>query len=178
MTINRNTWSTDERHEYDALLSVVIASSKATGERLNLFEKLLDDAVQAGRVWATDVDGSCRRDGLGDEIRRYQDRNRAMVSYKGEVLNVPSIQSTKTRSASGDVVYQRELIELTTWEQIAEKRAEAIRSRRTYSDKIAHYDKLLALRDLCPESTTPADAAKRLGLTVDGWLSDGGEIAA
>jgi hypothetical protein len=171
MSINRNTWSPEERKEYDNVLARVVGCSKNTPDRLDLFERLLNDAIQAHRMWARDVERAIRRDGLGAEIRRYQDRNRAMVSYNGEVLNLPRVQSTKVRKPTGEVVYQRELIELCTWDQLAEKRREALHSKATYSAKVAHYDKLLALHDLCPEAKTPAEAAAKLEITVDGWLA-------
>lgn len=169
--MNRNAWGAEEKAEYDALIAEVVAATNKTSDRLNLFERKLDDAVQAHRPWAREVERHCVRNGLAKEIKAYQDRNRALVSHNGEVLNVPKVQSTLVRDEeSGEVFYQRELIELWSWDQILDKRAEALRAKRGYTEKVAHYDKLLALRDLCPDSNTPAGAAKALGLNLDEFL--------
>lgn len=170
LRINRTGWTPEEREQYDALLAEVVAGTTKTSDRLNHFERLLNDAIQAHRPWARDVERSCIRNGLAKEIKNYQDRNRAMVSHDGQVLNLPRVQGTVTRDEDGAVYHQRELIELWSWQQIADKRVEALKGRRTYNQKIAHYDRLLALRDMCPDSATPAEAAEQLGLNLDEFL--------
>lgn len=174
--IDRAAWSPDEQDEFENLLAEVVASSRDTTARLDHFDKALTDAIQAQRGWATDVARSCRREGLAREVKRYQDRQRVSVSYDGRVLSVPAVQSRKVVGAEGAVTYQRELIELWTWEQVLDKRSEAIRSRGTYDEKVAHYDRLLALRELAPDSATPHEAADLLGIDLDSWL--GGDVAA
>lgn len=171
MSIKRNAWGVDERAEYDKLLAEVIAATNNTTARLDLFEAKLNDAIQAHRPWAREVEQYSVRIGLAKEIKAFQDRSRAMVAHNGRVLNLPKVQSTLVRNEeSGEVFYQRELIELWTWEQIADKRTEALKARQGYTEKVAHYDRLLALRDMCPEANTPAEAAKMLGLNLDEFL--------
>lgn len=171
MSINRKGWDAEERAEYDRMLADVVAATSETSERLDLFEQLLTDAVQAQRLWAADVERSCVRAGLAKEIKNYQDRtNRAMVAYNGAVLNLPKVQGTVSRSTTGEAYHQRELIELWSWQQILDKRAESLRSIRHYDSKIAHYDRLLALREMCPDASSPADAARLLGLNLDDYL--------
>lgn len=172
----RATWGSDERAEYVALMEAVIAASKNTHDRVDVFERLLNDAVQAHRPWARDLERLAVRDGLRREIKAHTDRERALVSHDGQVLNLPSVQARRLTAPTGEIYYQRELIQKFTWEEIEAKRREAMQGRRTYSDKIAHYDALLALRDMAPESTSPEDAAKQLETTVDQWL--GGRKAA
>lgn len=166
----RAAWEPEEREECDALLAEVIAATTITSERLDSFERHLNDAIQSQRPWARDLERSLLREGAAKEIKRYQDRNRAMVSHNGRVLNLPRVQGTTVRDEEGRVFHQRELIELWSWEQIADKRIEALKGQRTYSEKVAHYDRLLALRELCPESESPADAVKQLGLNLDEYL--------
>lgn len=169
--IDRVAWSPEEREEFEALLDEVVSSSRDTTERLNLADRLLNDAVQAHRPWAAEVQASCRREGLAREIKRHQDRQRVSVAYDGRILSVPAVQARRVVATDGAVSYQRELIELWTWDQLIEKRTEAIRAKATYSDKVAHYDRLLALRVLAPESKSPDDAAQQLGIDLDYWLS-------
>lgn len=169
--IDRSGWPPQERDEYEALLAEVVAATNDSRERLDLFERKLLDAVQAHRPWASEVDRACRRFGMGKEISRHEGRQRALVAYDGQVLSLPAVQSRKVSTASGQVSYQRELIELWTWEELATKRTEALTASQTYTAKVAHYDRLLALRALAPTATTPVDAARMAGVELDDWLS-------
>jgi hypothetical protein len=168
--IDRAAWSPEEREEFEALLAEVVGASRDSGERLDLMDELVADAIQAHRPWATEVARAARREGYAREIKRHQDRERVSVSYDGRVLSVPAVQARKVVDSSGVVTYQRELIELWTWEELREKRKEAVHATRTYSEKIAHYDRLLMLAELAPDSKTPVDAAKALGVELGEWL--------
>lgn len=169
--MNRNAWEPEERAEFDALLAEVVAVTNKTTDRLDLFEVKLNDAIQAHRPWAREVERHCVRGGLAKEIKAFQDRNRAQVAHNGRVLNLPKVQSTLARNEeSGEVFYQRELIELWDWQQIADKRSEALKARQGYTEKVAHYDRLLALRDMAPDAKNPREAAKALGLNLDEFL--------
>lgn len=174
--IDRAGWAPEERTEFELMLAEWVARTTDSTERIDLAERLLIDAIQGQRFWARQVERAALRDGLGAEIRRFEDRNRVMVAHDGQVLNMPAKQARRVVDEAGRTVFQRELIELWTWSQIEDKRAEAIRARRTYDDRVAHYDRLLALRTLCPDSTTPEDAARLLGTTVKHFL--GGDLAA
>jgi hypothetical protein len=167
--INRNAWSPTERDEYEDLLAEVCNASKDTTERLDLIEKKLSDAIQAHRPWAEDVAKACRRFGLGKEITRFENRNRALVSHDGHLLSVPRVQSRKVTIA-GEVTYQRELIEVWTWDQLIAKRAEAIKASDSYTVKIGHYDRLLALQEKAPDTKSPAESAARLGIDREEYL--------
>lgn len=169
--IDRAGWSEGERAEYEALLAEIAAQTNDSRERLDLFEHKLLDAIQAHRPWASEVERACRRFGMGKEISRFEGRNRALVAYDGRVLSLPAIQARRVKTASGEVAYQRELLQAWTWQQIEEKRTEALTAQRTYDDKVAHYDRLLSLRVMAPESTSPADAAEKLGLDLDEFLA-------
>jgi len=169
--IDRAGWTPEERDEYEDLLGEIAGATNVSSERLDLFEHKLLDAVQAHRPWATEVERACRRFGMGKEISRFEGRNRALVAHDGRVLSMPAIQARQVVAADGQVEYQRELIELWSWDQIATKRLEALKAAHTYTDKVAHYDRLLALRVLAPESDSPADAAKTAGVDLDDFLS-------
>lgn len=177
MTMNRNAWGVAEREEYEDMMALVVASSKNTRDRIDLIEQLLNDAVQAQRPWARDVERQAMRSGLGKEIKAYQDRRRALVSHDGQVLNLPSVQARRVKAVDGEVYFQRELIEVWPWEQIEAKRAEMLVGQFAYTSKIAHCDALLALRDMVPGARTPEEAARMLGTTVDQWLSGASEAA-
>jgi hypothetical protein len=168
--IDRAAWSPEERDEFEQLLGEVVDASRDTTARLNLMDELVSDAIQAHRPWASEVARSARREGYAREIKRHQDRQRVSVAYDGRVLSVPAVQARRVVDADGAVAYQRELIELWSWDELWEKRGEALKAAQTYSDKVAHYDRLLALRELSPTSTTPAEAAEALGVDLGEWL--------
>lgn len=167
--IDRNAWSPEERDEYEELLAEVCNATNDTRDRLDLFEEKLLDAIQAHRPWALSVSNQCRRFGLGKEISRFQDRNRALVSFDGRLLSMPTVQARRVE-VGGEVHFQRELIVLWTWAELREKRREAIRASETYSAKVGHYDRLLALEERAPGSATPAEAADQLALDLDEYL--------
>jgi len=164
------TWEPEWREEYDALLDEVVSVGTNTSARLNEFERLLNDAVQAHKPWARDVERTCIRAGLAKEVKAFQDRTRAAVSYDGEVLSLPRVQSRRIIDHEGKATHDRALIELWSWSEIIAKRVEAKAAGVTSANRMAFYDKLLALRGLCPESASPQDAADRLGLDLDEFL--------
>lgn len=167
---DRAAWSPEERAEYEALVGEVVDASRETRARLDLMDELINDAIQAHRPWASEVARAARREGYAREIKRHQDRQRALVAYDGRVLSVPAVQARKVVDSDGSVTYQRELIELWSWDELWEKRGEALKAAKTYSEKVAHYDRLLALRELAPDAETPAEAAEALGLDLGEWL--------
>ena len=169
--IDRAAWTPEERDEYDALLAEVVGATKVSADRLDLFEHKLLDAIQAHRPWAREVERACTRAGLAKEVARFQARDKALVAHDGRVLSVPAVQARRVTDAEGQAGYQRELIELWSWDAIAAKRLEALKAQRSYDDKIAHYDRLLALRVLAPEAASPAEAAKAAGVQLDDFLS-------
>lgn len=179
--MNRSSWAPEWREEYDALLADVLTVGTNTHRRLDEFERLIEDARQAQRPWAREVERTCFRDGAANEVKKYQDRTRATVSHDGRLLNLPAIQGRKVKDSDGRVADDRALIEMWTWEQILDKRAETLRMQQSSADRLAYYDRLLALRELCPDSMSPHDAARRLGINLDEWLEraepDAGAVA-
>lgn len=168
--IDRKGWSPHERSEEAAMWQDIVDSTTDTHARLDLAERLLNDAIQAHRFWAHELERQFLRNGLAKEIKRFQDRHRAVVAYHGRLVSLPRVQGVKARRPDGTVYEARALIEFCPWEEIAAKRLEAIRIRRTYSEKTAHYDRLLALRELAPDTATPVQAAAALGIDLDGYL--------
>lgn len=173
MSINRRPWSPEEQDEYDAMIAEIVGSTTNTATRLDDFEQRLADAIQAQRFWARDVERACLRKGMAAEIKSFQDRrNRALVAHNGRVMSMPKAQGRTVRTESGEVAHDRALIEVWTWAQILDKRATDLRARRHYDDRIAYLDRLLALRELCPDSASPADAAIQLGIDLAGFLAE------
>lgn len=172
MSVNRRPWLPEEQEEYDQMITEIISGTTNTAKRLDAFESRLADAIQAQRYWARDVERACLRKGMAAEIKNFQDRrNRALVSHEGRVMSMPKAQGRTVRTEAGEVAHDRALIEVWTWEQILDKRATDLRARRHYDDRIAYLDRLLALRELCPDSVSPTDAAAQLGIDLDEFLA-------
>jgi hypothetical protein len=96
--VKRSSWQPEWRDEYDALIADVLAVGTNTHRRLDEFERLVEKARKAQRPWARDVERACLRHGAANEIKGYQDRTRATVSYEGRVLSLPKIQGRKVRA--------------------------------------------------------------------------------
>lgn len=164
-------WSDQEREEWRDLLADVCAATKNSGERKRLYASGLRDALQAQRPWAQDVDDDARMTGYGTQITTFsQAPSRALVSYKGELLNKPLSLGTRQRDERGAVMHQQELIEVWSWDLVEQK-------IQDYSKRIAAYKadmylmlRLLDLRDKFPDSANPKDACSRIGKTVEEFL--------
>jgi len=163
-------WSEEERAEYEVLMARVLAESEAMVERVDLMDQLVQDAVQAHRFWASEVEQESRRAGYAARIKRYEkERHTALVSYQGTLLTKPRVIGT-TRRVEGRAVAVQTLFDAMTWDELAAKRADYLVQIRAYDANVATIDRLLALRDLAPDAMTPEQAATAIGTTVDTWL--------
>jgi hypothetical protein len=170
--VNFKNWSPEERDEYDAMLAEIVTSATDSGERADLMEAKMRDAIQAQRFWANDAEYHACRVGYLAQIKSYLKRNRLLFSYEGLLISRPRVVGTKSVSESGETVHIQALIETLTFD---EQRLEYLRQIRAYDENLALVDRLLALADMCPEASSPIDALKMLDLTVEDYL---GEAAA
>jgi hypothetical protein len=146
-------------------------SSTSTAARREYFIIGLDDALQAHRFWASDVDRQVRGRGIDNLLRAWQKAHtRVPVSHDGRLLLVPREIGTARRTTAGAVRHEQRLFDYLTWDEIKAKRQEYLRQQRTYSDLVATLDKLLALADVVPQTANPAEAAEAIGITVENWL--------
>lgn len=171
--MNRRGWGPDEIDEHDELMRITIASSTRVADRVDVFLAGIEDAVQAGRFWANEIEEDIRRRGSNYLIKQWQrTHNRVPFSHDGQILTVPRHVGTTSVSDDGSMYYEQKLFDYLTWDAIREKRLEYIRQMGVYSERIAVLDKLLALRELAVDAETPAAAAQAIGTTVDDWLLD------
>lgn len=173
--MNFKTWGPEERAEYDAMLDEIISSASDTGERADLMEAKMRDAIQAQRFWANDAEYHACRVGYIAQIKSYLKRTRVMFSYDGSIISRPRFVGARAKTESGEVFYTQALIETLTFDELREKRLDYLRQIRAYDENLALVDRLLALADMCPKASTPNDALKLLNLTVEDYL---GEAAA
>lgn len=172
--MNVKTWSPEERAEYDELLDDVCESSNVTRDRVARFLAGVDSAKQAHRWWATDVLNEIRARGAASLINAFNKaRQRVFVAHDGRVLERSGVVGIKRHTPNGDVYVVQALIYTATREELLRKRSEYLSQIKAYDGNVEIVDKLLALLDLAGDCATPEDAAKKLGITVDGWLTQG-----
>lgn len=167
--MNDRTWSPEDRSEYDAMVAQVVQTESTTEARVNLYEKLTADARQAHRFWAGEIDRDARRTGYREQIKRWMKKNRVLVSFDGRMVSKPRVIGI--RQSVGDESYDvQALLEALTFDQIEAKRREYLRQVNVYTDNVALMDRLLALRDMAPDTATPQEACAVLGLAFDEYL--------
>jgi hypothetical protein len=167
--MNDRTWSPQDRAEYDAMVASVVQTERTTEARVNLYEKLTADARQAHRFWAGEIDRDARRTGYREQIKRWMKRNRVLVSFDGRMVSKPRVVGI--RQSQGEESYDvQALLDALTFDEIEAKRREYLRQVNVYTDNVALMDRLLALRDMAPTATTPAEACALLDLDFDEYL--------
>ncbi len=171
--MNVITWSPEERAEYQALCEEAWAASDRQAQRINAYLAALHDAEQAQRFYAREVLAEAERRGAEALLKGWQkDRQRIAVAHDGRVLNRSRVVGTTRRDESGQTFATQTLFDLLTWDEIEAKVTEFSRQVRAYRDNIILAMRLLGLRDLAPESHTPDEAARSLGITVEDFLMD------
>lgn len=168
--MNDRAWSPSDRAEYDAMVQRVVTAESTTEARVNLYEELVADARQAHRFWSGEIDRDARRTGYREQIKRWMKKNRVLVSFEGRVVSKPRVVGIR-QSIGEDSYDVQALIDALTFDQIEAKRREYLRQVNVYSDNVALMDRLLALRDMAPDASTPAEACAYLGIAVDDYLA-------
>lgn len=170
----RRTWPEDERGEYEVACNDAWDSAKSTRERGERFRELVDDGVQAHRLWANDLLQEFLQRGAEAELKSWRNRTRRVVAvaHDGRILDLPRVIGVKVPSEDGAAYHQQELYDFLPFEQLEEKAKEYLSQARAYQDRLYVLTLLLELRDLAPGASTPQEAAERLGTTVDAWLDE------
>jgi hypothetical protein len=172
--VRSNTWPEGEWDEFEELCRNAERLGESTGHRARLFGDMIEGAVQAHRIFARDIEREALRRGFLSIFRQWQKSHGGpvVVSHDGRILTKSRVIGVRRSGPDGTEHHQQLLFDYCTWDELGTKRKEYIAAMRGYGDDIAVIDRLLALRELAPESTTPAEAAKELGTTVDAWLAE------
>lgn len=167
-------WSQQDRDEYAAACAEAWDSGDSTRERGKHFRTLVDDAVQAHRTWALDLAHQFAERGAQTELNSWRKATRplAAVTHDGRVINTTRVIGVQRKDDDGARYVTQVLFDLLSFREIEEKVTEYRRNEQAYRDNITVANRLLKLRELVPDAVTPADAAARLGTTVDAWLME------
>lgn len=177
--MNRNAWSAEERVEYDVLCNEAWYCSRFTGPRTERYVELLRDAEQAWRYFAMDCLDNAVYRGAAAQLKAWrcrQRKGRIAVSYEGKVLATRRVIGSVIIDDDGTPMHTQGLFDYLTWEQLEVKAQEYVGNIRAFKLNLYAVLRLLELRDLAPGAHTPAEAAQRLGTTIEQFL--GGENAA
>ena len=164
-------WSPKDRAEYDDLLRQVITDEERTSERTALMLRLVEDAVQAQRPWARDVQVEALAIGHAAQFKSFLKRDRALVNYRGELVAKPRVIGVSRKGDDGSTYVVQEMFSALPFQELREKRREYLGNIHSYSGLVALADRLLALEEMSPESETPEDACRALGIDLDDYLA-------
>lgn len=168
--MNRYAWAPEERVEYDQMLQDVIEQAEGTGRRVDLLERLLNDALQAHRFWARDVERHALRTGLRAQIKQHLDRRKVVRPARDVLVEKPRVVGIQRRTEAGQVYFAQVAYDVMTFDELRAKRGEVLRQLRAYSDTIALIDRLLALADMHPEAKTVQEALDLHEMSLDDYL--------
>ncbi len=165
----KSTWDPESKAEYRDFMHDICNASTDTGRRRNAVVDALPDLLQSQRYWPRDLERHILHVGALEVVREFvrAERTRPVMSGDGVKSGVLSF---KAKSPTGETWNQLTIFELATFEQIAAKRREFLKSVRAYNENVAFLDKLLALHEMVPAAGNPLEACEALGLTVDEYL--------
>ncbi len=166
------TWDPKWIAEYNTAMREVVANANGTGERVALWRTVIDDAIQAHRPWAHDVDRDARAVGDASEIKRWLKRHRVVIAIGGRTVRKPRVIGTRRPTDDGVVVDLQLPFAVLTFDEIRNKRTAYLRQLAAYTDDVAVMDILLALSDMAPGTFTPQEAASSLGISLDEYLAE------
>ncbi len=166
------TWPQDDRDEYEVACAEAWDYAEGTRGRAERLVELIEDGVQAQRLWARDLLSQFVQRGAESELKTWRKRTQRVVAiaHDGRVLNRPRVVGVVRQADDGARFSDQTLYDFLTWEQIEEVRAGHLRQISAYRDNVYIESLLLELRELAPGTATPGEAADRLGTTVDAWL--------
>ncbi len=179
--MNRNAWTEEDRAQYELICQQAWAISRSQAERTDEFLRLMRDAEQAHRFFAVDSMHTAMRTGAAAQLKSWSDRQRTgriPVRYDGRVISQRRTLGTTYVDSEGNAVPTQGLFDFWTREQLEAKAADYAANIRAYRVNLSTIMRLLDLLDGAPGALTPAEAALRLGTTVEDVLVAEGKVAA
>lgn len=167
-------WPTEWRDELHAIYDEALDNPElgTMPDRARSVLTKLADATQAHRPWVDVLRHDLLVAGLSRQLRQRRD-SRAVVlvaTTKGAVTRKAN-RGVRRVADDGAVAYQQRLIHEMTWDEVAQV-IEALGAQlQALSESRQMMRKLDRLRELAPGAAGPAEAASRLGTTVDEFLA-------
>ena len=162
-------WGEQEHAEHEALIAEVIASTTGNGARAALYREMVEDAIQAHRPWARDVENRVLDNGYVAFWKNISRQGVVHVIRDGRAATKPRTWALPRISDDGARYTQDALIDVFTREDIMHKREEALRMIDTWDSTLTLYSALLDFLDKAgADDVATAEAA--LGMSVNDWL--------
>jgi hypothetical protein len=171
---NKLSWSDDWIEECTAMLEDVLHRATSSPARNHLLGELLNDALQAHRGWALDLQREATQRGLGSMLRSYTQNRVSSLPFNldGQLHEKSAIAGIVRTGDDGESWVQQEMLARSTFREIAAKRSRDLKGQRAYSIRVALDDKLLALEQLAPGTETPEEACAVLGVALHDYLAE------
>jgi hypothetical protein len=172
--MNIRSWPEDWQDELTTLLEHALLYKGTARRRLELLNGL-HTARYEKKPWAELVFAEFNDIGADKLLKNHEDRTKkvAFVDLDGRLLNKPAVVGVAKKTSDG-IENQRAIIYAWTFDDLRQLRMDRAKQARAAHDTIALIDKLLELQIMCPEATTPQDAADHLGININDWLKDTG----
>lgn len=136
--------------------------------------RMIDDARQGGqRQWAHHLYDDAVADGLLSHWKAWNNNDRKLkVFHNGLVLPARAVRGIRRRDESGAVVHQQEFWAEMSWDEVIQEitKADARIAAEQVTKSIAV--KLLKLKVQVPDSATPGEACRQLGMDIQSYLLD------
>lgn len=163
-------WSDVDHAEFDALVQDVERAADSTAARGEKFMELIDDAIQAHRIWARDVERAARLTGFKSIWYRIQRRGRKLVLIGGREVEKPAQVSVKRADGHGNRFKQLAFFDDLDLADVADKRREFTVVRNSYNDNILMLNKVEDFI-LGAGARTVREAELITGMSLDTWLA-------
>lgn len=177
----RKDLSPEEREEYDSIMAEAgydeSDQHRPSGEIGPRMRELLEQAVNAGRLWAQYVADD---DAEYGHLKRFKDwdkeRRKQKVFIDGVIVPRAAVVGVR-RKVGDEFEWVQSLWRELSWDEVEQKLKEA--AIQQYSAKITATTarRLLSLRDRAPESVGPLEACQSLGIDFSEYLQGEGEAA-
>lgn len=168
-------WGEDDHAEFDALVAEVESVDASTADRGALFMALIDDAIQAQRMWARDVERASRLTGFKAIWYRIQRRGSKLVFINGREVEKPAQVSVKRAGADGQQYMQLEFFDRLSLAQVIDGRRQARKIQNAYGETVAMYTRTESFITSAGATSVP-EAEAIHGISLDRWLAS--EVAA
>jgi len=175
LPVSTRGWTDDETTEFHALLDAALAAARDSSGRIDALVDGLRAARAQRRPWVKHADADLIRHGAARVMSLWAQRVRhvEVATKTGRVLTKAAVRGVIERDEdSGERWIAQSLVVTWTWDQLREKRRDALKVIRSYGDDVAMYDAYLALAERAPGAASPQEALKALGITEEEWLGD------
>jgi hypothetical protein len=175
---HRYKWSPLETDECEAVYAEAWESSDRQSERTDALMAKLNGAVQAQRSWAVEELDTLSRIGGASRLKSWMKAQASvMITHDGRIFAKPKTVGVTRLDDEGAPYSEQTLFDWMTVEELRAKAREAVKVARSWSASVEMFYQLIGMCEAAG-ANTPAEAAIKLGTTVEAWLDPASERVA